>query len=417
MHQTFAEKIFSKKVGKSVKAGEIHMIEPDYIMSHDNTAAISKTFKSIGTPKVKYSNRIVIILDHCVPAATEKYADNHKVIRQFVKEQEIENFFDIDAGVCHQVFMEKGFAHPGGFILGSDSHTTTYGAIGAFSAGIGRSEAAAIYATGELWLRCPESFKIIINGKLPRGVYAKDLILHIIDELGADGAIYKSVEFSGPAISHLNISERMTLCNMAAEFGAKNAFVACDKKTKEWQERMHIKEYDEIFPDKDASYEDTFKFDLSYLEPQVACPHTVDNVTTASKLEKVKIHQALIGTCTNGRFDDLKIAAEILKGKKIHKDVRLLIFPASKRVYIRCLKEGIFESLASAGAVIMNPGCGPCLGAHEGVLAKGEVCISTANRNFKGRMGCSEASVYLASPATVAASAIAGQITDPREFV
>jgi len=417
MGKTFAEKILGKKAGKEVVPGEIVIVKPDKLMSHDNTSAISKKFKSIGMNKVAYPDRIVIILDHCVPAASEKYATNHQVIREFVKEQGIKNFFDINYGICHQVLIEKGFALPGSLVLGSDSHTTSYGAVGAFSAGIGRTEMAALYATGELWLKVPQSYKIIVKGKFPAGVSAKDLILHIIGDIGADGAIYKSVEFTGETISDMSVSDRMILANMSAEMGAKNGYIAPDDKTREYLEGRTDVEYEEIHPDEDAEYEKILEYDVSNLSPQIAKPHTVDNVSSIEEVKGVKVDQALLGTCTNGRLNDLESAANILKGKKIHPNTRLLVFPASQEVMLEAMRKGILETLSEAGAVLMNPGCGPCLGAHEGTLAPGEVCISTANRNFKGRMGCKSAFVYLASPETIAASALKGEIADPREVV
>ncbi len=417
MGKTFAEKILEKKAKKEVVPGEIVVVEPEWLMSHDNTSAISKTFKSIGVSRVKYPERLVIILDHCIPAATEQYALNHKTIREFVKEQGISHFFDINYGICHQVFAEEGFALPGNVILGSDSHTNTYGAFGALAAGIGRSEAAAIYATGEMWLMVPESMKVILRGKFPQGVHAKDLALKILGDIGADGALYKSVEFTGEAVSELSLSQRMMLANMSAEMGAKNGYFAPDRQVLDYIKNIARGVYEVVLPDEDAHYESTLEYDLSTLVPQVACPHSVDNVNTIEDVEGRVIHQALLGTCTNGRLDDLVVAAEILKGRKIHPDVRLLVFPASWKVYLEALHHGIIQDLVESGAVVMNPGCGPCLGAHEGVLAPGEVCMSSANRNFKGRMGCKEGEVYLGSPATVAASAVAGKIADPRKLL
>ena len=415
MGKTFAEKILGKKAGKDVVPGEIIMVQPDRLLSHDNTAAISKKFKSIGVEKVAYPDRIVIILDHCVPAASQKYATNHKVIREFVKEQGIPNFFDIHNGICHQVFVENGFALPGKLVLGSDSHTTSYGALGAFSAGIGRTEMAAMYAVGELWLKVPQSFKIEITGKFPKGVSTKDLILHIIGTIGADGALYKSVEFTGETVRNMSIGDRLILANMAAEMGAKNGYIAPDDTTRKFLEGRTDEKFEEIFPDEDAEYEKVLKFDVSELEPTLAKPHTVDNMAKIDELKGLKVQQVLLGTCTNGRLEDLEAAAEILKGKKIHPDTRMLVFPASQEIMLKAMRKGVLETLSEAGAVLMNPGCGPCLGAHEGTLAPGEVCVSTANRNFRGRMGCKEAFVYLASPQTVAATALKGEIADPRE--
>jgi len=412
---TMAKAIFGKKAGRKVEVNEIIEIEPDILMTHENTAAISKKFYSMGVKRVWDPEKIVIPVDHCVPAANEKYAANHKLIREFAREQNIKYFYDIKEGICHQVLPEKGHVLPGYLILGSDSHTTTYGAFGAFSAGIGRSEAASIMATGKLWLKVPESMKITVNGKLEKGVYAKDMILHIIGDIKADGANYMSVEFYGDTIENLSIAGRMVLSNMSAEMGAKAGIVQCDKKTEEWLKPRVSGEIRAVKP-IDNKYEITLEYNAEDITPKVACPHTVDNVKDVSDVD-VEIDQALIGTCTNGRIEDLREAAKILKGKKVHKNVRLLILPASREIYLEALKEGLLTELVKSGAMILNPNCGPCLGAHEGVLAPGEVCISTANRNFKGRMGCKEAFVYLASPATVAASTLTGKITDPREFL
>jgi len=418
MGKTFTEKILALKSGKkSTVAGEIVTVSPDIVLSHDNTAAISNKFKQIGVKTVKHPGKIVVPLDHCVPAASEKYASNHKIIREFVKEQAIENFYDINTGVCHQVLPEKGHVLPGTLILGADSHTTTYGAFGAFSAGIGRSEVASIWATDKIWLKVPETIKINIKGKIPLGVYPKDIILYIIGNLGADGVLYKAVEFSGNVVKEMSISGRMTLCNMAVEMGAKNGYVEPDEKTVQWLSSRTGEKYEIIKSDSDANFEKVINFEVDKLQPQIACPHTVDNVKSVSEVKGIKIDQALIGTCTNGRIEDLKIASEVLKGRKISKNTRLLVFPASMEIYAEAMELGIFQELVKSGAVIMNPGCGPCLGAHEGVLAPGEVCLSTANRNFKGRMGCKEAEVYLASPATVAASALCGEITDIRGYL
>ncbi|MBU1628101.1 3-isopropylmalate dehydratase large subunit [bacterium] len=411
MGMTFTEKILAKNCGKlEVVPSEIVTVKPDIILSHDNSSAISKTFAKLGVSNVKNPDSIVIILDHCVPAATDVYAENHKVTREFVKKQGIKNFFDINYGVCHQVLPEMGFAKPGSLILGSDSHTTTYGAFGAFSAGIGRSEAAVIWATGEMWLRVPETMKIVVNGNFKKHVSAKDLILKIIGDIGADGALYKAVEFTGSTISSMSISGRMVLCNMAAEMGAKNGYVAHDEITQNWLEERDIANYEILRSDEDATFESTLIYDADSIDPQVACPHSVDNVKPVHELKGLKFHQIVIGTCTNGRIEDLEKAAAILGGKKIAKDIRVLIFPASREVYSKALSSGVIEKLHSAGCIIMNPGCGPCLGAHEGVLAPGEICLSTANRNFKGRMGCKEGEIYLTSPETAAASALTGEL-------
>ncbi|MCD6364204.1 MAG: 3-isopropylmalate dehydratase large subunit [Synergistetes bacterium] len=420
MGMTFAEKVLAKKAGlSSVKPGDIVTVEPDRAMSHDNAAPISKIFKSIGVEKVWNPEKIVIILDHAVPAPTDKHAKNHRDIRKFVEEQGIKYFYDVnsDGGVCHQLFCEEGFALPGHVIVGSDSHTCTYGAFGAFSTGIGRSEMAAVWATGQIWFRVPESMKIEIEGSFPEGVYAKDLILKIIGDIGADGADYKSVEFTGSAVKEMSISERMTLCNMVIEMGGKNGVVEPDDKTLSYLQGIAKGDFEVIKADPDARYEKILKYNLSELEPVVAKPHTVDNVSPIKEVEGLKVDQAFLGTCTNGRVEDLRIAARILKGRRIAKGVRLIVIPASWRVYKEAMKEGILETLIEAGAVVGPPGCGPCMGNHLGILAPGEVCISTANRNFKGRMGNPESEIYLVSPATVAASALRGVITDPREVL
>jgi homoaconitate hydratase family protein len=414
---TFSEKVLSRKAGRTVRAGEVITVAPDYYLSHDNSSAIIGEFRKLGLKRVVAPGKIVIVLDHIVPAADEKYAQNHKVIREFVAEQGIPNFYDIQAGVCHQVFSEASFALPGLVIMGSDSHTTTYGAFGAFSAGIGRTETASLWATDEIWLRVPETLRIELSGKPPHGVYAKDMILKIIGDQGADRANYEAVEFAGPAAADLSLASRMTLANMAAEMGAKNGYFEPDDKTLEWLRARAKGDYEIVRSDPDAAYEAVLNYDVTALEPQIACPHTVDNVKPVTAVAGKPFHQALIGTCTNGRLEDLVIAARIFKGKKIHPRVRTLILPASREVYLDALKRGLIEVFIEAGCVMLNPGCGPCLGAHEGILAPGEVVVGTSNRNFKGRMGGRDSEIYLASPATVAASAIAGMITDPRTYL
>lgn len=328
----------------------------------------------------------------------------------------IRRFYDVGVGICHQVLPEKGFALPGRLILGSDSHTTTYGAFGAFSAGIGRSEMAVLYATSRIWLKTPESFQIVVHGRLADPVSAKDLILHIIGTIGADGALYKSVEYSGEAVESMSIGSRMVLSNMAIEMGAKNGYCAPDDKTYAFLADRAEGEYEPVFPNKDAEYEQVLEFDASALGPQVARPHAVDNVSPVEDVAGTPIQQALLGTCTNGRMEDLRMAAKILEGRVVANGVRLLVLPASQEILLEALKEGVIDTFVKAGALLLNPGCGPCLGAHQGVMAPGEATISTANRNFKGRMGSRDAEIYLGSPATVAASAVTGVITDPREF-
>ena len=417
MGMTFAQKVLAQKAGLGrVDVGQIVEIEPDVCLSHDNTAAIAKIFAKIGVERVKDPDKFVVVLDHTVPASQEKYAMGHKEIREFVQQNGIRRFFDVGVGICHQVLPEKGFALPGRLILGSDSHTTTYGAFGAFSAGIGRSEMAVLYATSKIWLKTPASFRVLVHGRLAEPVTAKDLILHIIGDIGADGALYKSVEYTGEAIEAMSLGSRMVLSNMAIEMGAKNGVCAPDDKVYGFLESRAETQYTPVFSDDDAEYERVFEFNASTLEPQIAKPHTVDNVCRIGDVAGTPIHQGLLGTCTNGRMEDLRLAAKILDGRKIANGVRLLVLPASQEILLDALREGLIDVFVKAGALLLNPGCGPCLGAHQGVLAPGEACISTANRNFKGRMGSPDAETYLGSPATVAASVVTGVITDPREF-
>ncbi|HHM24475.1 MAG TPA: 3-isopropylmalate dehydratase large subunit [Bacteroidetes bacterium] len=416
MGQTFVEKVFSKKLGRTVREGEIIEVEPDVAMSHDNTAAISLKFREIGVDRVYNPDIHVIVLDHAAPAPSEKYALNQKIVRDFVKQFKLPHFYDVNKGICHQVLAEEGFVLPGTVMVGSDSHSTTYGAFGAFGTGIGRSEMAVIFATGKIWFRVPETIKITVRGKLPEGVVSKDLILHIIGDLGADGALYKSVEFYGDTIADLSIGSRMTVANMVIEMGGKNGFIPPDEKTLEWLKPRARKPFEVILADPDARYEQELEYDVSDLEPQVACPHTVDNVKPISAVEGTKVHQAFLGSCVNGRLEDIEVAARLIKGKKVHPEVRFLVFPASMNVYREAMRLGYLDTLVEAGAVIMNPGCGPCLGAHEGILAPGEVCIASSNRNFKGRMGSRDAEIYLGSPATVTAAAIAGKLVDHRKL-
>jgi 3-isopropylmalate/(R)-2-methylmalate dehydratase large subunit len=415
MGKTFAEKLLAQKAGlDETVPGQIVTVHPDKLLTHDNTSAIAKTFRKIGIDRVADPDMNVIILDHVVPAANDTYAQSHKETREFVCEQGISAFYDIGEGICHQVLPEHGHAFPGMLIVGSDSHTPSHGALGAFAAGIGRTEAAAVMATGEIWLRVPESMRIVVEGTMPERVSAKDLVLKIIGDIGADGADYKSVEFCGPAIEAMSVASRQVLCNMAAEMGAKNGYVAPDDTTEAWLTGRTSKAYQIILPDPDATYAQVLDYDVSNLVPQVAKPHRVDNVVPVTDMAGTRIHQALIGTCTNGRLEDLRSAAEILRGRYIAPGVRLLVLPASREVLLDAIEAGIISDLLAAGATLLNPGCGPCLGAHEGCMAPGERTISTANRNFRGRMGSREAEIYLASPATVAASALAGTITDPR---
>jgi len=416
MGKTFAEKVLARKAGLTeAAAGQIVEVTPDLGMSHDNTAAIRRIFARLGLDRVKEPGRFVVILDHVVPAAQVQYAENHKDIREFVREQGI-RFYDVGRGICHQVVVEEGLARPGDLILGADSHTTTYGALGVFSAGIGRSEMAALWATSKLWLKVPTTLRIELSGRLPELVCAKDVILYLIGKLGADGALYRSVEFAGPLVEGMPISERLVLSNMAAEMGAKSGYIAPDEVTFEYLKDRAQGDYEPIYPDPDANYEEVLRFDLSDLSPQVACPHTVDNVVPIEEVAGKCVDQVLLGTCTGGRLSDLRLAAEVMGGRPVAEGVRMLVLPASREVYVKAAEEGLLKKFAEAGALVLNPGCGPCLGAHQGVLAPGEVCLSTSNRNFKGRMGSPEAEIYLASPAVAGATAVTGVITDPRSL-
>ncbi len=415
-----SEKILAASSGKEcVKPGEIVEAKVDMIMINEITGPLAiQAFKKIGNQKVWANQRIVLVLDHQVPADSVKSAELHKIMRAFAKEQGTPLFYDIgEGGVCHQIMVEKGHAKPGQLIVGADSHTCTYGAVGAFATGIGSTEAAAVFATGKIWLKVPSTIKIDVAETFKKFVTPKDLILHVIGQIGADGAIYKAVEFTGPTISQISVSGRMTLCNMAVEMGAKTGIIEPDEVTLAFLEKRASKPFKLFRSDSDASYEKTLKINVSDLEPQVACPHEVDNVKPVKAVEGTEIDQAFVGSCTNGRLEDLEIAARFLKGKRIKKGVRLLVTPASQDVYLQALQVGLLDVFVKAGACVCGPTCGACFGGHMGLLAKDEVCISTSNRNFVGRMGSPEAKIYLASPATVAASALAGKIVDPRDFV
>jgi 3-isopropylmalate/(R)-2-methylmalate dehydratase large subunit len=389
-------------------------------MVHDLTGPLAvEAFKKIGVQKVWDNQKVVMILDHQVPAESVKAAELHKTMRQFAKDQKLRIYDVGKGGICHQVMPEKGHVIPGTVIVGADSHTCTYGAFGAFATGIGSTEAAAVFATGKIWLKVPEAIKVNVTGQFQKYVTPKDLILSIIGRIGADGAIYKSAEFTGPTIKSMSMSGRMTLCNMAVEMGAKNGIIEPDETTRKFLEGRTSKalpNFESLKSDKDAVYERTVEFDVSKMEPQIACPSSVDNVKPVSEVGNVPIEQAFIGSCTNGRIEDLRLAAQVLKGKHVKDGVRALVIPASQEVYHQALSEGLMEIFTDAGAMICGSACGPCLGGHIGLLAAGETCVSTSNRNFIGRMGSTQASVFLASPATVAASAITGKVTDPRKL-
>jgi len=419
MGMTMAEKILARASGrKEVKPGEYVTAKIDQVMSQEAFAEVYRILKDEGVEKVWDPSRVAVLLDHYVPAPTVIQAEVHKLIREGVKKYGIEGWHDLKAGICHQIMGEKGHIIPGDLILGTDSHSTTYGAFGAAGTGIGVSEMAYVLATGELWMRVPSTIKIVLNGNLPEMVTSKDVILYLAREYTTEMAQYKSLEFKGPTAEQMSIASRMTMANMGVELGAKFAFFDADSKTVDYllrYVREEAKNRVGLFKaDPDARYEQTYEIDVSRLEPQVAFPHDVGNVRPISQVGEVKVDQAFLGSCTNGRLEDLEIAAAILKGRKVHPETRLIVFPASWEVYLEALRRGTLETLIEAGAVVCNPGCGPCLGGHMGLLASKERCISSSNRNFKGRMGSTEAEVYLGSPATVAASAIAGRIVDPR---
>jgi len=414
MPQTFAEKILARKAGlAAVKPGQIVEITPDVVLSHDNTAPIYGLFQRMGGKKVYDPDMHAVILDHATPAPSTKHAENHRIIREFIREQGINNFYDVGRGICHQILVESGLALPGEVVLGSDSHTPHAGVMGAFAAGIGRTEMASIWAIGQLWLRVPESLKIVVTGQLGAGVTSKDLALRIIGDLKADGALYMSVEWHGETIQSLPLSQRATLTNLMAEMGAKNSYIPPDQKVFDYLAGRAKRDYEAVYPDPDAAYTREIKYQAGKIEPMVACPHTVDNVKPLSAVRGTKIDQAFLGTCTNGRLDDLAAAAAVLAGRKIANGTRLIVIPASVEIYLEALRAGYLETFLEAGGVVESPGCGPCMGNHMGVPAVGEVSISTANRNFRGRMGTKESEVYLASPVVVAASAVAGVIESP----
>ncbi|MCL5877965.1 MAG: 3-isopropylmalate dehydratase large subunit [Candidatus Bathyarchaeota archaeon] len=388
------------------------------VMVHDLTGPLAvEAFKKIGTPKVWDNKKVVVILDHQVPAESVKAAELHKTMRNFAKTQNL-TFYEVGrGGICHQVMPENGHVTPGNVIVGADSHTCTYGAFGAFATGIGSTEAAAVMATGKIWFKVPPTIKVNVKGKFQKYVTPKDLILNIIGTLSVDGAIYRAAEFTGPTIKAMSISGRMTVCNMAVEMGAKNGIIAPDETTAEFLAGRVKKMPDlkALQSDKDAEYERTVEFDVSKMEPQVACPSSVDNVKPVSEVGDIPVDQAFIGSCTNGRLEDLQAAAKVMKGKKVKEGVRALVIPASQEVWKQADEEGLLKIFTDAGAIVCGSACGPCLGGHIGLLAAGETCVSSSNRNFIGRMGSPQANVYLASPATVAASALTGKITSPRE--
>lgn len=418
MGMTLAEKILARASGRSsVKPGDYVVADIDLAMAHEGMRGVYPVLKEAGVKKLWDPEKVVNLFDHWAPAPTVEAAKHHQTIRQAIKEYGIRYAYGENAGICHQVLPEKGHVVPGDLIVGTDSHTITYGALGAAGTGIGYSEMAYVMATGKLWFRVPETIQFQMEGDLPKGVMSKDLLLFIAGQYSAEVAQYKAVEFTGSTARNMSLAGRMTMSNMSVELGAKFAFFEPDQKVAEFLKGRAKKSYAMTKADPDASYENIYRVDVSSLEPQVALPSNIDNVRSISQLGKVAIDQAFIGSCTNGRIEDLQIAASILKGRKVDRRLRLLVIPASWEIYREALKSGILETLIDAGAVICNSACGPCFGGHMGLLAPGERCIASINRNFQGRMGSEEAEVYLGSPATVAASAVEGTIADPRKYL
>ena len=417
MGKTLAEKILSTKSGAEAKAGDIIVAKVDLVFVQDTTGPLAvRQFRAAGFEHTAGSLKAILFLDHAAPSPNRELSNDHMLIRDFAC-QTGGMLSDVGEGICHQIVAES-LAKPGDLVIGADSHTVTAGGLGAFACGMGSTDIAVALGLGRTWLRVPESVRVSLSGRFPSGVFAKDLVLYLIGQIGADGATYKALEFSGDATRAMSISERLTIANMAVEAGAKVGLFPADEATRDYlSSQGRGDHYQPLFPDDSADYGQIIDINLAGLEPVVARPHTVDNIALARELKGTKVNQVVIGTCTNGRLDDLAVAAKILSGKKRHVQTRLLIAPASRGVLLAAMRDGYIQTLLEAGAIILPPGCGPCLGLHQGVLASGESCLSTANRNFKGRMGNPEAFVYLGSPATAAATAITGEITDPRGFL
>ncbi len=417
MGKTIAEKILSLKSGQDARANDIVVADLDFIMGQDGTSPLAiQAFQEMEAKKVFDPAKIAMVIDHSAPSPLQGVSELHDQMRRFADQQGI-FLYDIGEGVCHQLVPEQGHVVSGDLVIGADSHTCTYGAINAFSTGVGSTDLAAGLISGKLWFKVPETFKFVVNGTLPPGVYSKDLILHLIGDVTADGATYMAAEYVGPAIDALSVEARFTISNMAIEMGAKVGLMEADDKTRAWVEEHGKRPFAPVKADPDAVYAQVKEYDVSNLEPQVAKPHTVDNVSPITEVAGTPIQQGVIGTCTNGRIEDLRIAAAILKGRRIRPGVRLIVAPSSRQVMLQAIREGLLETFVESGAAVVTPGCGPCVGTHNGVPSDGENVISTANRNFKGRMGNNKAFIYLASPATVAASVLTGVITDPRDYI
>jgi 3-isopropylmalate/(R)-2-methylmalate dehydratase large subunit len=409
------EKILAGACGKAaIKTGEIINARIDFAEINDLYLQTLYSFKEMGGTRVWDKSRAAFVFDHYAPASTIQSAQIHREMRDFAREQGLEFHFDTNCGVCHQVMVERGLIYPGALVVATDSHTTTHGALGAFGTGVGATDMATLLISGELWLRVPEIIEIRINGVPPQGVYPKDVILHILGVLKADKAVYKAIDFTGTYVEHLDVPGRMVLCNMAVEMGAKTAYMQPNQAVLDYVSGRAIRPFKVLTTDPGYRYSESYLFEVDALSPQIALPHSVDNVKSIEEVEPLAVHQGFVGACTGGRVEDIEQAVQILRGKHIPSYVRLVVIPASAAVMKECMNRGYIQELMDAGATISTPGCGPCLGAHEGVIAPGEVCITASNRNFPGRMGSSEAQIFLASPATVAASILAGKITDPR---
>jgi 3-isopropylmalate/(R)-2-methylmalate dehydratase large subunit len=417
MGRTLAEKILGQKSGNDARAGDIVIPQVDLVFIQDTTGPLTvRQYHASGLKKLANPQKTAVFIDHAVPSPTHTLSNDHLLLRQFARETGA-ILSDTGEGVCHQIVGES-LARPGDVVVASDSHTVTVGGLGAFATGMGSSDVAVAMGLGRTWFRVPETIRIAAAGRFQKGVSGKDFILHLIGQLGADGATYKALEFGGEAVVQMSMSQRFTVANMAVEAGAKVGLFPADEKTRDFLKRQgREQDYKQISPDADAVYEKTISIDVSKIEPTVAKPHAVDNVAPAKELKGIKIQQVYIGTCTNGRLEDLEVAAHILKGKKCPPETRLIVAPASRQVFLEAMKAGYIQTLVEAGATILPAGCGPCLGLHQGVLGDGESCLSTSNRNFKGRMGNPRAFVYLGSPATAAATALTGEITDPREVL
>jgi len=418
MGMTITEKILARHAGlEEVSPGQLINAELDLVLGNDVTAPVAiSELKKLGVEKVWDKSRIVLVPDHFIPNKDIASAEQAKVVREFAREYEIENYFELgEMGIEHCLLPEAGLVGPGDCVIGADSHTCTYGALGAFSTGVGSTDMAAAMATGKAWFKVPPSIKFIYYGTLGPWVGGKDLILYTIGDIGVDGARYKAMEFCGEAIDRLSMDHRFTMCNMAIEAGGKNGIIAADDKTLEYIKDRIRRGYSLFFSDGDASYEEVHEYDVSDIEPQVAFPHLPENTRPISEVGTVAIDQVVIGSCTNGRMDDLRLAAKVLKGKKVHPELRTIIFPGTQKIYLQALREGLMETFIEAGCVVSTPTCGPCLGGHMGILAKGEKAIATTNRNFVGRMGHPESEVYLSNPAVAAASAVLGRIASPEE--